>query len=157
MIAVDLAALPAQLGAEIAVSDWIEITQARIDQFAVCTDDRQWIHIDPVRAAAESPFGTTIAHGFLTLSLVTALLESAVSCPAPMVINYGLNRVRFVTPVPAGSRVRARIAPIAAEPAGDATQVVWRIAVEREGQDKPCCIVEWIVRYYSRMMTFEGR
>ena len=99
-----------QLGRESAVSEWLQITQDRIDRFADATGDRQWIHVDPARAAAESPFGTTIAHGFLTLSLVSVLLRAAVALDGVgMALNYGCDRVRFVSPVPVGARVRARI------------------------------------------------
>jgi acyl dehydratase len=146
-----LAALRGRLGEEIAVSDWLEITQERINAFAAATGDDQWIHVDPQRAAA-SPLKTTIAHGFLTLSLVSVLLRSTITFPPQrMAINYGLNRVRFITPVPAGARIRARIAPKAI---GDvdvegATQVTWNVTLEREGAEKPCAIVEWIVRYYT--------
>jgi acyl dehydratase len=145
------AALKERLGEEIAVSDWLEVTQERINTFAAATDDDQWIHVDPQRAAA-SPLKTTIAHGFLTLSLVSVLLRSTITFPPQrMAINYGLNRVRFITPVPAGARIRARIAPTAI---GDVdveggTQVTWNVTLEREGAEKPCAVVEWIVRYYA--------
>jgi acyl dehydratase len=145
----DIRALASRIGEEIAVSDWRQLTQAQIDQFAGATGDRQWIHVDPARASAESPFHTTIAHGFLTLSLVSALMRDALAFPrVRMAINYGLNRVRFVSPVPSGSRVRARISPAAVEDAGAAVQVTWTLTVEREGGDRPACIAEWIVRYY---------
>ena len=138
-----------RIGEEIAVSDWLEITQARIDQFAAATGDMQWIHVDPARAAADSPFKTTIAHGFLTLSLVSALMRDAIAFAGlRMAINYGLNRVRFVSPVPSGARVRGRFALRAVEDAGDAVQVTWTATIEREGADKPCCVAEWIVQYY---------
>ena len=154
MIAVDLAALPAQLGAEIAVSDWIEITQDRINQFAACTEDRQWIHIDAARAAAESPYRATIAHGFLTLSMVSALLRNAIRLPRQrMGINYGLNRVRFIAAVPAGSRIRGRFAPSEIKEIDGGYQVVWTITIEREGSDKPSCVAEWIVRYLTDSPT----
>jgi len=140
-----------QLGRECAISDWLEITQDRIDQFADATGDRQWIHVDPARAAAESPFGTTIAHGFLTLSLVSVLLRDAVALDGVgMALNYGCNRVRFVSPVPVGARVRARSTASAVEDVegGRAVQVAWTIAIEREHAPKPACVVEWLVRYY---------
>ena len=147
----DFSALRAQIGQEIAVGEWFEISQARITQFAEATEDRQWIHVDPARAAAESPFKSTIAHGFLTLSMASALLRSAISIPGQrMGINYGVNRVRFVSAVPAGSRIRGRFSPLAVEDVSGAHQVTWGITVEREGADKPCCVVEWIVRYYLR-------
>jgi acyl dehydratase len=146
----DLDTLRRQIGQEIAVSDWITISQDRIDAFAEATDDRQWIHVDAARAAVESPFGTTIAHGFLTLSLASSLVSHTLSLDRfRMAINYGLNRVRFITPVPAGSRVRGRFSPIAVEEPSEGVQVTWRITFEREGADKPCCVAEWVVRYYE--------
>jgi len=152
MIDLDVRTLGDRLGEEIAVGEWRPITQAAIDQFAEATGDRQWIHVDPARAAAESPYKTTIAHGFLTLALVSALLRDAIQFSGTrMAINYGLNRVRFVSVVPAGARVRGRFVLAAAEPVEDgrAVQATWRVTVEREGGDKPCCVAEWIVRYYS--------
>ena len=143
------AAIHGLLDREIAVSDWIDVTQGRIERFADATEDRQWIHVDPARAASESPFGSTIAHGFLTLSLVSAMGKTALRVDGlRMAINYGVNRVRFITPVPAGARIRGRFAPIAVSTEGGATQVTWRVTVEREHASKPCCVVEWIVRYY---------
>jgi acyl dehydratase len=145
----DIAALRERLGHELAVSDWLEVTQQRIDQFAEATDDRQWIHVDPARAASESPFKRTIAHGFLTLSLVSALARQAMSLGGVRIaINYGVNRVRFVSPVPAGSRIRGRFTPAAVDAEGGGVQVTWSVTIEREHADKPCCVVEWIVRYY---------
>ncbi len=145
----DLAALRDRIGQEIAVSDWIEITQERIDGFAEATDDLQWIHVDAARAAAESPFRTTIAHGFLTLSLVSTLVRRTMSFGGlRLAINCGLNRVRFIAPVPAGSRIRARFSPSSVGEAGGGVQVAWNVTIEREGADKPCCVAEWLVRYY---------
>jgi acyl dehydratase len=145
----DVTTLRARIGEEIAVGDWFEISQARIDQFADATGDHQWIHVDAARAAVESPFKTTIAHGFLTLSLVSTLIRAAIQMTGlRMAINYGLNKVRFVSPVPAGSRVRARIAPLAVEDVKDGLQVTWKVTIEREHGDKPACVVEWLVRYY---------
>ena len=148
----DVRALASRIGDEIAVSDWLEVSQARIDQFAAATGDNQWIHVDAARAAAESPFKTTIAHGFLTLSLVSILIRSAMTLSGlRMAINYGVNRVRFVSPVPSGSRVRARFAPAAVADAADGSvQVTWTATIEREHGDKPCCVAEWVVRYYLR-------
>lgn len=150
MIAIpDIGALRDRLGQEIAVSDWLEVTQDRIDRFADATDDRQWIHVDAARAAAESPFKSTIAHGFLTLSVTSVLLRSAMSFPAlRMAINYGCNRVRFISPVPSGSRIRGHFAPLAVEQIGGAIQVTWGVTIERAGSEKPACTVEWLVRYY---------
>jgi acyl dehydratase len=145
----DVRALRDRIGEEIAVGDWFEVTQARIDQFAAATGDAQWIHVDPARAAAESPFKTTIAHGFLTLSLLSSLIRDAMTFHGlRMAINYGMNRMRFVAPVPAGSRIRARFVPASVEDASGSVQVTWQVTIEREHSDKPCCVAEWIVRYY---------
>jgi acyl dehydratase len=148
-IDVDVRTIRDRLGQEIAVSDWLEVTQMRIDQFAEATADDQWIHTDPARARVESPFQNTIAHGFLTLSLLSALARMAMSFGGlRMAINYGLNRVRFIAPVPSGARVRGRFAVAAVEEAGGTVQVTWGVTVEREGGEKPCAVAEWIVRYY---------
>ena len=145
----DVGALRERIDQEVAVSDWLEITQSRIDQFAEATEDRQWIHVDTTRAAAESPFKSTIAHGFLTLSLVSALGQRAMRISGiRMAINYGVNRVRFITPLPAGSRIRGRFVPIAAGDEGGGIQITWRVTIERENSEKPCCVAEWLVRYY---------
>ena len=144
----NVTALGEVLDREVAVSDWIDVTQARIDRFAEATDDRQWIHVDSARAE-QSPFKSTIAHGFLTLSLVSALGQKAMRIDGlRMAINYGLNRVRFISPVPAGSRIRGRFMPIAISPENDGVQVTWRVTIERETVGKPCCVADWIVRYY---------
>jgi acyl dehydratase len=146
----DVAALGELIDRELALSDWLEVTQARIDRFAEATDDRQWIHVDAARAE-QSPFKSTIAHGFLTLSLVSALGQKAMRIEGlRMAINYGLNRVRFISPVPAGSRIRGRFVPIAVSDEDDSVQVTWRVTIEREHADKPCCVAEWIVRYYPQ-------
>ena len=147
MIKLDFTTLPDHIGQEIAVSPWFDVTQDRINAFAEATEDRQWIHVDAAKAA-ESPFKSTIAHGFLTLSLVSILLRSAMTFTAKMAINYGVNRVRFVSAVPVGSRLRAHFTPGAIESVAGGMQVTWHITVEREGQDKPAAVVEWIVRYY---------
>ena len=145
----DVRALRDRIGQEIAVGDWFEVSQARIDQFAAATGDAQWIHVDPARAAVESPFKTTIAHGFLTLSLLSALIRDAMTFPGlRMAINYGMNRMRFVAPVPAGSRIRARFMPVSVDDASGSVQVTWQVTIDRENSDKPCCVAEWIVRYY---------
>ncbi len=149
MITIDAHTIGGRIGEEIAVGDWLEISQARIDQFAEATGDRQGIHVDPARAAIESPFKTTIAHGFLTLSLLSTLIRDAIHFTGlRMAINYGLNRVRFVAPVPSGSRVRARITPAAVDEVSGSIQVTWQVTVEREHSGKPCCVAEWVVRYY---------
>jgi len=151
MTRLDVSTLRDQVGQEVAVSGWLEVTQERINQFADATGDRQWIHVDTARAAAESPFKITIAHGFLTLSLVSALLRDAVEFTGlRMAINYGMNRLRFVAPVPAGSRVRARFTPASVDDEKGSIQVTWRVTVERERSDKPVLVAEWLVRYYPR-------
>ena len=137
-------------GREVAVSDWFEVTQDRINLFADATGDHQWIHVDVERAKAESPYGATIAHGFLTLSLLSVLARHAISVGGVrMGINYGLNRVRFVSPVPAGARIRGRFTLAILEEIKGGVQLTWNVAVEREGSDKPCCVAEWLVRYYT--------
>ena len=149
MITLDVRTLRDRVGQEIAVGEWFAVTQERITQFADATGDHQWIHVDAARAAAESPFKTTIAHGFLTLSLMSTLIREAIQFTGlRMAINYGLNRVRFVAPVPAGSRIRARIVCGVVEDAGGACQVTWAVTVEREGESKPACVADWLVRYY---------
>ena len=130
------------------VSDWLPIEQARIDEFARATDDPQWIHTDPVRAAA-GPFGTTIAHGFLTLSLVVTLFEQAMP-PLEgyrLTVNYGLNRVRFPAPVPSGSRIRARFVVEDVEEVSGGEQARVAATIEREGQEKPVCVAEALFRF----------
>jgi acyl dehydratase len=145
-----IATLGERLGQELAVSEWLEVTQDRIDRFADATGDRQWIHVDTARARAESPFGATVAHGFLTLSLVGALLRGAIAIHGVgLTINYGVNRVRFVAPLPAGSRIRGRFTPVTTRQAGGGIDVTWSVTVEREHGDKPCCVAEWIVRYLT--------
>src|SRR2546426_12103069 len=139
-----IAKLREHVGQEVAVSDWLEVSQERINQFAEATEDRQWIHTDPERAARESPFKETIAHGFLTLSLLSELGKRAMSVGGVrMGINYGLNRVRFVRPVPAGSRIRGRFTLVALEEIKDGGQAPWAVTVERDGGAKPCCVAEW--------------
>ncbi len=138
--------LAARVGQPLADSEWIAVDQHRIDAFAEATSDRQWIHVDPVRAA-DGPFGETIAHGFLTLSLLPALLASAYAIDnVRMSVNYGLNRVRFPAPVPAGSRVRARFKLQAFEPLPDGAQLTLEATLEREGGVKPVCVAEIVTR-----------
>ncbi|MBO9677374.1 MAG: MaoC family dehydratase [Acidovorax sp.] len=138
------------VGQEVAVTDWITITQQQVNLFAEATGDHQWIHVDPERAKA-GPFGAPIAHGFLTLSLVPRFFESAFAIAgARMGVNYGLNRVRFTAPVPVGSRLRARLTLQATEPLPpDGLQMTWLVTVEREGADKPVCVAESIARNYG--------
>ena len=146
----NLEELRSLVGQEVAVGDWFEVSQERINQFAEATGDHQWIHVDVSRASRESPFGTTIAHGFLTLSLLPQLMNQTVSVKVPvkMGINYGLNRLRFVSPVPAGSKIRSRAALKSLEEIPGGQQLIWNITVEQEGGDKPCCVAEWVVRHY---------
>ena len=141
--------LEARVGQEVAVSPWIEITQERIDTFARAINDFQWIHVDPERAK-QSPFGRTIAHGFLTLSLLSHLSEQTFSfSDRRMGINYGLNRVRFTSPVPVGSRVRARFTLLKYEKIeGNGVQVTWNATVEIDGAAKPALVAEWLGRHY---------
>ena len=137
------------IGREVAVSDWIEVSQARIDQFAEATGDNQWIHVDAERARRESPFKQTIAHGFLTVSLLSELGKSAMEIGGVrMGINYGLNRVRFVAPVFADSKIRGRFILAELEEINGGVQTTWSVTVERENGEKSCCIAEWLVRYY---------
>ena len=138
------------VGLEIAVTDWFEITQERILKFAEATEDRQWIHLDPHRAKLESPYGATIAHGFLTLSLLSHFSEQALQIQSGvgMIVNYGLNRVRFPTPVPAGSKIRAHFTLQSLKEAGNAHDATFSVVVEVENQSKPGCVAEWVVRYY---------
>ncbi|HSP17697.1 MAG TPA: MaoC family dehydratase [Thermoanaerobaculia bacterium] len=137
------------------VSDWLVVSQERIDRFADATGDHQWLHVDPARAQRESPYGATVAHGFLTLSLISTLLSSTSPFEGRMAVNYGLNRVRFIEPVIAGSRIRARFEPAAVEEEPDSQKVTWRVTVETDNRGpRPearglVCIAEWIVLYYS--------
>ena len=141
--------LKERVGQEVAVSPWLDVNQERIDTFAKAIEDFQWIHVDPARAKS-SPFGGTIAHGFLTLSLLSHLSEMTFSfSDRKMGVNYGLNRVRFTSPVPSGSRVRARFTLLKYEPIeGNGVQVTWNTKMEIEGKDKPALVAEWIGRHY---------
>lgn len=137
-------------GQEVGVTEWQVMTQERINQFADATGDHQWIHIDVARAKAESPYGGPIAHGFLSLSLVSALLAATVRLEigAKMGINYGLNRVRFPSAVPAGARVRGRFSLQTIEEFEGGLQFTWGVTVEAEGAPKPSVVAEWITRQY---------
>ena len=141
--------LESRVGQEVGVSPWVEVTQERIDTFAKAIDDFQWIHVDRARAKA-SPFGGTIAHGFLTLSLLSHLSEMTFSYAGRrMGVNYGLNRVRFTAPVPSGSRVRARFTLGKYEKLdGNGVQLTWNTVVEIEGSAKPALVAEWVGRHY---------
>ena len=144
-----------QFGMEIAVGDWLTIDQQRIDRFAEVTGDLQWIHTDPERAAKESPYGRTVAHGFLTLALLPFLTASnspeylAKHFPGMRLrVNYGLNRIRYPQPVLAGDRIRARTVLVEARPVGDGVEVVYNFSIEIEGQKKPGLVAEQLVRVY---------
>ncbi len=144
-----LSELAACVGQEVAVSDWLTITQEQVNLFAQATGDHQWIHVDPEKARA-GPFGGPIAHGFLTLSLLPAFFESSLDIvQSRMGVNYGLNRVRFTAPVPVGSRLRARLKLLACEPIdNEGQQMTWEVTVEREGATRPVCVAESLVRRY---------
>jgi acyl dehydratase len=144
-----LADVAACIGQEVATSDWTTITQQQVQQFADATGDQQWIHVDVERAKA-GPFGAPIAHGFLTLSLVPKFFESAIAITeSSMGVNYGLNKVRFISPVPVGSRLRARMKLLACDPIDQSgMQMTWEVTVEREGASKPVCVAESIGRRY---------
>jgi acyl dehydratase len=141
--------LPSHAGAKLGASPWHTVSQAQVDSFAEATGDHQWIHVDPERARS-TPFGSTIAHGYLTLSLWPALLDEVLVVEGySMVLNYGLNRVRFPSPVPVGSRVRLHADLAGVEENADASlQTTFGIVVEVEGSDKPCCVAESVFRYY---------
>lgn len=144
-----LDAMRAVVGEEVAVSDWVEITQQRVDLFADATDDHQWIHVDAERAGRESPYGGTVAHGFLTLSLIPALLVNALRMvDMTMGLNYGLNKVRFPSPLMVGHRLRARLTLQAIEDLPEGAQLSWGVLLEREGGDKPVCVAEFLMRRY---------
>jgi acyl dehydratase len=143
-----LASLQGLVGQDVGFSDWIAVDQARIDRFADATDDHQWIHVDAERAR-QGPFCATIAHGYLTLSLLPAFFDTAFRIDGlRMSINYGLNRVRFPAPVPVGSRLRARFRLLAYEPLDGGAQLVVEATIEREGSDRPVCVAETVSRRY---------
>ena len=146
---VSYACLAGQVGAHLGPTDWMTVDQARIDLFADATNDHQWIHVDPV-AAAEGPFGATIAHGYLTLALVNSFLPDLLTVTdTSMGVNYGCERVRFPHPVTVGSRIRGRGEVISVEPAGGGLQVLVRVTVEIEGGDRPACVVDTLSRFYA--------
>jgi acyl dehydratase len=151
LVVKDVHALKNLVGSELGVTDWLVVTQKRIQQFAEATEDRQWIHLDSERAKRESPYGTTIAHGFLTLSLISFLMKQAVQIQSGirMAVNYGLNRVRFPSPVRADSKIRGRFSLLMLREVSNALEATFSVTVESEGVNKPCCVAEWIVRYYS--------
>ena len=145
-----MAELPGLIGRELGTSDWFEVTQQHIDQFAEATGDHQWIHVDVERAEAESPFGGPIAHGYLTLSLLAPLsAQVLVVTDTVMGVNYGLNKVRFPAPVPVGSKVRLTASLKDVEEVAGGLQLTLSAVIEREGGDKPVCIAEPVYRYYG--------
>jgi acyl dehydratase len=142
--------LKQMVGKEVAVSDWLEVTQERINQFADATGDHQWIHLDAERSQRESPYGTTIAHGFLTVSLLSQFAQQAMKfSKARMGINYGFNRVRFTGPVKVGSKLRTRFTLQEFEDIKGGAQTTWSVTMECEGEAKPCCVAEWVTRRYD--------
>jgi acyl dehydratase len=138
------------IGREIPPTEWFSVAQDKIQQFADLTGDRQWIHVDIKRAERESHYGTTVAHGFLTLSLLSRFMSQAIQIRSGVrtAINYGLNRVRFPAPVRANSKVRARFALQSLKDVPDALEAIFDARLEVEGSDKPCCVAEWVLRYY---------
>jgi acyl dehydratase len=145
-----LAELPGLVGTELGTSDWVEVTQERVNLFADATEDHQWIHIDVDRAKQESPYGGPIAHGYLTLSMLVPLVAQVLTITdTKMGVNYGLNKVRFPAPVPVGSKVRARVTLKDVEQVAGGLQNTLVVAIEREGGDKPVCIAEWVTRQYG--------
>jgi len=144
-------ALNEWVGKEIGVTEWFRVSQERIEQFAEATEDRQWIHVDRAKASRESPYGTTIAHGFLTLSLMSHLVKELIQVQSGvrLAVNYGLNRVRFPSAVRADSRIRARIVLNALKELADGVEAHYAVTIECEHTEKPGCVAEWIVRYYA--------
>jgi acyl dehydratase len=137
-------------GQEVAVGDWQTVTQKQINLFAQATGDYQWIHLDEERARAESPYGTTIAHGYLTLSLISRMMFDTISLPpAKMTVNYGLNKVRFAAAVPAGAQVRPRVTLLSVDDVAGGFQFAWKVVIEVEGSEKPACIAETLARHYT--------
>ncbi|HEV2176920.1 MAG TPA: MaoC family dehydratase [Terriglobia bacterium] len=145
------AALKRFAGREIATTEWFLVTQDRILQFAEVSEDRQWIHVDAGRAQSQSPYSATVAHGFLTLSLLSCFLRQAIEIRdgVRLTVNYGLNRVRFPAPVRAGSKIRARVTLLSLNELRAGVEAVFSMFVEAEGAEKPCCVAEWVVRYYQ--------
>jgi acyl dehydratase len=150
MTTTTLAELPSLKGQQLGVSEWFEVTQERVNTFADATDDHQWIHVDVARAAAESPFGGPIAHGLLTLSLFIPMWSQVLQVTdATMAVNYGLNRVRFPAPVPVGSKIRLAATLIEVEEVKGGLQLVASGVIEREGSEKPVCVLESLTRLYG--------
>lgn len=141
--------LKSLVGQEVGVTGWFPVLQERVNLFAEATGDQQWIHIDVERSRRESPYGGTVAHGFLTLSLLPMLMESVISMStSKMGVNYGLNKVRFPAPLPVDSKVRGRIAVMEVEDIAGGVQITWKVTVEPEGGDKPVCVAELLTRQY---------
>jgi acyl dehydratase len=138
------------VGRELPPTEWLTVTQERIRQFAEATEDRQWIHLDQERARKESPYGTTIAHGFLTLSLISFFMKDAIQIRSGvrLAVNYGSNRVRFPSPVRVDAKIRARFTLLLVKDLPDCIEATFSAVIESEGSDKPCCVAETIVRYY---------
>ena len=146
----DIEELKTMVGQEIGISDWIKLTQERVNTFAEATGDHQWIHVDPERAKKESPYGGPIAHGYLTMSLAPYFLQQIMEIKKKrMGVNYGLNKVRFPAPVPVGGKLRMKAEVAEIEDIKGGVQIVIKMTFEVEGQEKPCCIAEAIYRYYS--------
>jgi acyl dehydratase len=142
-----VAELEAAVGNGWAQSDWIAITQELVDGFATLTNDRQWIHVDVERATSQSPFGATIAHGFLTLSMLSTMIQSCVkNPPAELAINYGFDRVRFISPVPVGSEIRGRFTPATVKRLEGAVDIGWDVEVELRGVARPAVVARWLSR-----------
>ena len=138
-----------RLGQEIGVSDWMLIDQERVNAFAEVTGDKQWIHVDVERANRESPFGGTIAHGYLTVSLLAKFAQECIAVDGiKLAVNYGLNRVRFAAPVRVGSRVRARFVLVGVDDIAGGAQMLWQATVDIEGESKPACVAEMVTRWY---------
>ena len=144
-------ALKEWVGKEIGVTEWFRVSQERIEQFAEATEDRQWIHVDRAKASTESPYGATIAHGFLTLSMISRLLNELIQIHSGvrLAVNYGLNRVRFPAAVRADSRIRARVSVLTLKELPDSVEATYAVTIECEQPEKPGCVAEWIVRYYT--------
>jgi acyl dehydratase len=149
LVVPDSAALKQHLNSEVAVTDYIEVSQEKITGFAALTDDRQWIHTDVERARRESPFGGTVAHGFLTLSFLSHFLNAAVKVGGTkLLVSCGLTSVRFLRPVPAGAKIRARVRLRECKDQKDCVEATWRVTIESEGNRAPSCVADWVVRYY---------
>jgi acyl dehydratase len=150
LLATSVGRLKDSLGREVGASDWFALSQAHIDGFAEVTGDRQWIHVSPQRAERESPYRATVAHGFLTLALLSRFLPEAVQIDGVgMAVNYGLNRVRFPAPVRAGSKIRAHFTMASLKDVPGGVEVLYSVVVEIQNADKPACVAEWLVRYYA--------